>query len=87
MFDISWNINASRIQDRIDALAAITDEKGMITRTYLSDATLRGNQLVAGWMREAGLSTREDRVGNLLGQSLSDPGSQIFLLGSHLLGT
>jgi allantoate deiminase len=84
VLDISWNIHASRIQDRIDALAAITDEKGMITRTFLSDATLRGNQLVAGWMREAGLSTREDRVGNLLGQSLSDPGNPIFLLGSHL---
>jgi allantoate deiminase len=84
VLDISWNIHASRIQDRIDGLAAITDEKGMITRTFLSDATLRGNQLVAGWMREAGLSTREDRVGNLLGQSQPDPGNPIFLLGSHL---
>jgi allantoate deiminase len=84
MLDIYWDIHAARIQDRIDALAAITDEKGIIMRTFLSDAALRANRLVAGWMREAGLVTSEDRVGNLLGQSQSGPGDSIFLLGSHL---
>ena len=56
----------------------------MITRTFLSEATLRANQVVAGWMREAGLATSEDRVGNLLGQSRASSGDSIFLLGSHL---
>jgi allantoate deiminase len=84
VLDISWNIHASRIQERIDALAAITDEKGVITRTFLSEATLRANQIVAGWMREAGLAPSEDGVGNLLGQSQPDSGDAIFLLGSHL---
>src|SRR6201996_5254201 len=84
MLDISWDIRAARIQDRIDTLAAITDEKGIIMRTFLSEAALRANQVVAGWMREAGLVTSEDRVGNLLGQSQSGPGNSIFLLGSHL---
>ena len=84
MLDISWNTHASRIQDRIDALAAITEERGMITRTFLSEATLRANQLVAGWMREAGLTTSEDRVANLLGQSPAGSCDPVFLLGSHL---
>src|ERR1700761_656643 len=84
MLDISWDIRAARIQDRIDTLAAITDEKGIIMRTFLSEAALRANQVVAGWMREAGLVTSEDRVGNLLGQSQLGPGNSIFLLGSHL---
>jgi allantoate deiminase len=84
MLNISWDIHAARIQDRINALAAITDEKGIIMRTFLSEATLRANRVVAGWMREAGLVTSEDRVGNLLGQSQSGPGDSIFLLGSHL---
>jgi allantoate deiminase len=84
MLDISWNAHASRIQSRIDALAAITDEKGTIQRTFLSDAALRANQLVGGWMREAGMATSEDRVGNLLGQSPSSSSESIFLLGSHL---
>jgi allantoate deiminase len=83
MLDISWDTRASRIQDRIDALAAITEEAGIITRTFLSEATLRANQVVAGWMREAGLTTSEDQVGNLLGQSPSG-GDSIFLFGSHL---
>jgi allantoate deiminase len=84
MLDISWNSHAARIQDRLDALAAITDEKGTIQRTFLSEATLRANQLVAGWMQETGLATSEDRVGNLLGQSQAGPSDSIFLLGSHL---
>ena len=84
MLDISWNTHASRIQDRIDALAAITEERGIITRTFLSEATLRANQVVAGWMREAGLTTSEDRVANLLGQSPAGSRKSVFLLGSHL---
>jgi allantoate deiminase len=84
VLEISWNTHAARIQNRIDALAAITDEKGTIQRTFLSEATLRANKLVAGWMQEAGLATSEDRVGNVLGQSRSGPSDSIFLLGSHL---
>jgi allantoate deiminase len=84
MLDIPWNTYASRIQDRLDALAAITEEKGVITRTFLSEATLRANQLVAEWMREAGLTTSEDRVANLVGQSQAGSGDPVFLLGSHL---
>jgi allantoate deiminase len=84
VLDISWITHASRIQNRIDALAAISDQKGIITRTFLSEATLRANQVVAGWMQEAGLATSEDRVGNLLGQSQPGSSNAVFLLGSHL---
>jgi allantoate deiminase len=84
VLNISWTSHASRIQTRIDALAAITDEEGMITRTFLSEAMGRAIAVVAGWMRDAGLVTSEDQVGNLLGQSRSDAGGSIFLLGSHL---
>src|SRR3984957_6860390 len=56
----------------------------MITRPFLSEATLHANRVVAGWMGDAGLATSEDRVGNLLGQSRSIAGDSIFLLGSHL---
>jgi allantoate deiminase len=84
VLDISWEKHASRIQARIDGLAAITDEKGRITRTFLSEATLRANQLVGEWMKEAGLETTEDPVGNLLGRFPSGASDSIFLLGSHL---
>jgi allantoate deiminase len=84
MLDISWSSHAARIRSRIDVLASISEEKGIITRTFLSDAMQRAVAIVAGWMREAGLVTSEDRVDNLLGQSRSDAGGPIFLLGSHL---
>lgn len=83
MVDIPFERHASRIQRRVDQLATVTDEKGTITRTFLSSAMEHAIHLVAGWMREAGLETSEDTVGNLLGRSPSSAGP-IFLLGSHL---
>jgi allantoate deiminase len=81
--EIPFDKHTSRIQRRIDQLATVTDEKGKITRTFLSSAMEHANHLVAGWMREAGLETSEDSVGNLLGRSrVTD--LPIFLLGSHL---
>src|SRR6478672_4616716 len=81
--DLAWNAHAVRIQNRIDTLASITDETGMITRTFLSPATQKANQVVTEWMQEAGLAATEDQVGNLLGQAPADP-APVFLLGSHL---
>jgi len=83
MLDIPFDQHTARIQRRIDQLATVTDEKGKITRTFLSSAMEHATHLVAGWMRDAGLETSEDSVGNLLGQSRSSD-SPIFLLGSHL---
>jgi allantoate deiminase len=81
--DIPFERHASRIQRRLDQLATVTDEKGTITRTFLSSAMEHAIHLVSGWMREAGLETSEDTVGNLLGRSPSSA-TPIFLLGSHL---
>ena len=76
---------AQRIMRRIETLARISDEPGRITRTFASPAMLRANKLVAGWMREAGMKTRVDTVGNLFGHYQgSKPGAKIVLLGSHL---
>ncbi len=82
--DLDWSTRAARIQNRIDALALITDETGLITRTFLSPAMQEANQAVAAWMREAGLTAVEDRFGNLLGQPPADTDVPVFLLGSHL---
>ena len=82
--DLAWSTHAVRIQNRIDALASITDETGSITRTFMSPAMEKTNQTVAEWMREAGLNGAEDRFGNLLGQPSGNPDFPVFLLGSHL---
>ena len=75
---------APRIQQRLDALAAITAEPGAITRLYLTPEQARAEALVAGWMREAGLPVRHDAVGNLIGRVEGrEPGGRPGI-GSHL---
>lgn len=76
---------AARVMERLEALARITDEPGRITRSFASPAMRRVNDLVAQWMKAAGMSTQEDAVGNLLGHYAGEgPKSPRFLLGSHL---
>jgi allantoate deiminase len=76
---------ATTLSSRLDRLARISDERGATTRTFLSPAMRRANALVAGWMRGAGLSVREDRVGNLVGRlEARGRGARTLLLGSHL---
>lgn len=69
----------------LDELGRITDEPGRLTRTFLSPAMERANNLVGGWMREVGLTVREDETGNLIGRLESaGAGAKTLLLGSHL---
>src|SRR2546426_5578237 len=76
---------ARRVMQRLDALAQITDEPGRLTRTYGSPAMRRANDLVAGWMRAAGMTVEVDPIGNLLGRyPAAKPEGKTFLLGSHL---
>src|ERR1700676_1366468 len=82
--DLAWNTRAARIQNRIDTLASITDESGIITRTFLSPAMQKANQLVAEWMREAGLATFDDRGGNFGGQWGAARGAPVVFSGSPL---
>jgi len=76
---------AAQMMQRIDALAAISDEPGRLTRTYGSPAMRRANDLVAGWMRAAGMTVEVDPIGNLIGRyPAAKPEAKTFLLGSHL---
>jgi allantoate deiminase len=79
-------MNAARkVMRRIETLARISEEPGRTTRTFASPAMRRANELVAGWMREAGMKTRVDAVGNLFGHYPAiKPRAKILLLGSHL---
>ena len=73
------------LSEMLDELGRVTDEPGRLTRTFLSPAMERANLLVGGWMREAGLTVREDETGNLVGRLASPaPGAKTLLLGSHL---
>jgi allantoate deiminase len=78
-------INPARIMARCDALAHYTELAGGLTRTYLSNEQRLANRLVAGWMREAGMSERLDAVGNVVGRYEGErSGLPCLMLGSHL---
>jgi allantoate deiminase len=80
------NAAAKLLVRYLDELAQITDEPGKLTRTFLSPAMRRASARVAEWMRAAGLATREDTTGNLIGRLESPAGARArtLLLGSHL---
>jgi len=73
------------ITDRLIELAALSDEPGGLTRLYLSPAHRKAADLVAGWMREAGMTTRLDAAGNVVGRYEGREGARAtLLLGSHI---
>lgn len=76
---------AEPIAARIEALAAITEMPGGLTRRYLTPEHKRAAELVLGWMREAGMSVHMDAVGNVVGRYEGRTSqAPALLLGSHL---
>src|SRR5688572_2196064 len=74
-----------QLMNRLDELARITDEPGKLTRTFLSAAMRQANDCVGKWMQDAGLTVREDCVGNLIGRlEGTHSRSKTLLVGSHL---
>ena len=70
---------------RIEELGRISEETGRLTRTFGSPAMRKANGVVAGWMREAGMTVSEDAIGNLTGRyEGNDETGKTFILGSHL---
>jgi len=70
---------------RLEALAALTSDPPRLTRVFLSDEHRRANDLVAGWMVEAGMRARVDAIGNVTGRIEGrSRGLPALMLGSHL---
>jgi len=70
---------------RIEALAAISEDPGGITRRFGTPAFMRGQQLVQAWAEAAGLHTRLDAIGNVRARLMSRrPGARTFVLASHI---
>jgi allantoate deiminase len=73
------------ILQRLEALGRISEEPGVLTRTFGSAAMREANDLVQGWMQEAGMETAIDDISNLIGRLHGPtPDARILLIGSHL---
>jgi allantoate deiminase len=69
---------------RIDQLAAISETEGEITRVFLSKELRAAAELIASWMRDAGMDVRTDAIGNVIGRYEGPAaGGPALLVGSH----
>ena len=76
---------APRILRRVDALAGVSESPRGLLRRFATPEHARANELVGGWMAQAGMSVRVDAIGNVVGRYEGRaPGAPALLVGSHL---
>lgn len=77
-------VNPAGIAEDISALAAITEPGRPYTRRAFSPIFLKGRDYLAARFAAAGLTTRVDAGGNLIGTRRGTrPGQGVIMLGSH----
>ena len=74
---------ATNVMERCDLLGNISEESEAITRPYGSQSMREVNKIVTGWMKDAGMTVRQDAIKNLIGRYEGD-GDETLVLGSHL---
>jgi N-carbamoyl-L-amino-acid hydrolase len=79
-------VDGDRLQQQIDQLAAISAAPApVVTRVLFSEADLRARAYVKKLCQEAGLSLREDAVGNIFARwAGQDPNLPAVATGSHI---
>ena len=69
---------------RIDALGAISETPGQLTRIFLTPEHRAAADLLLTWMRDAGMAAQLDAIGNVCGRYEGErPGAPCLMLGSH----
>ena len=79
-------VDGGRLWGRISELAGIgRREEGGVARLSFTEEERAAKDLVASYMREAGLAVREDAAGNLFGRREGrNPDAPAVLVGSHV---
>jgi allantoate deiminase len=78
------NGTATELLARAAELGAISEEPDRLTRRFGTPALARAGEVVAGWMRGAGLTVCSDDVGNVIGRVDGASDGPPLVLGSHL---
>jgi allantoate deiminase len=82
---LSYEQRAEKIMKRVKDLAAISEDKTGITRTFGTPAFINGSTRVMSWMKQAGLQTRIDNIGNVRGRYNSAvAGAKTLVIASHI---
>jgi allantoate deiminase/N-carbamoyl-L-amino-acid hydrolase len=81
-----FKINSGRLRQHFEAMSLIGKIGDTGTcRPTLSAMEKEGFELAASWMQEAGMKTRIDNFGNLIGRlEGKDPSLPVLMMGSHL---
>ncbi|KAM0874564.1 hypothetical protein ACQ4PT_037348 [Festuca glaucescens] len=70
---------------RLKELGKISDGEGFLERTFLSPASIRATDVIISWMKDAGLTTWIDQMGNIHGRyEPSNSTDKALLIGSHM---
>ena len=73
------------VMARIEALAALSESADALTRRFATPQHRAANDLAAKWMREAGMTVKEDDIGNVTGRyEAQTAGAPAIMIGSHL---
>jgi hydantoinase/carbamoylase family amidase len=79
------NVDGGRLLAHIEELRQIgRTDSGGVSRLAFTPEEREGRELVAGWMREAGLEPEVDAAANLIGRRAGDEDLPAIVLGSHL---
>ncbi len=78
-------LDGSALMGRLDELAQASSDPAALTRLTLTPAHREAAKMVGGWMREAGMSVRIDRIGNVVGvYAGTSADAPTLLVGSHI---
>jgi allantoate deiminase len=74
-----------RILAQAESLGRISEDDSRLTRTYLTAKHREAGELIATWMREAGMEAGFDPMGNVVGRYAGEEaGAPVLLTGSHM---
>jgi len=77
--------HSQRALERCKTLSTVSEMDNGILRQYLTEKHKECNQIVSGWMADAGMETWQDSVGNQWGRlTSSNPDAKRLIVGSHL---
>ncbi len=81
----SEETSARTVMEWCDILGSYSEEPDCLTRPFASEAMRQANEVVAKWMRDAGMTVQRDAIGNLIGRyEARSAGAKTLLFGSHL---
>ncbi len=74
----------ARAEAMLSELSAISSEPNRLVRLFLSAEHRRAADLIAGWMKDAGMIVAEDALGTVRGTFGPNGGKRRLLIGSHI---